>query len=161
MCAMSLQSCPTLCNAMDCSPQDPLSKGLSRQEYWSVLLCPPPGNLANPEIKPDSLALLTVSCITSGFSTHWPTRETVHNAITVLVDAEINKHNNYILCLFVLVYAALAGESPFKITLESFLTQPYWFLLAFLLTEKLILYTFSCFQPMNFIGIFEKMKWYI
>ena len=43
--------------------QDPRSMGLSRQEYWSVLLCPPPGDLADPEIKPDSLALLAVSCI--------------------------------------------------------------------------------------------------
>ena len=26
----------------------PLSTGLSRQEYWSGLLCPPPGDLPNP-----------------------------------------------------------------------------------------------------------------
>ena len=26
----------------------PLSLGLSRQEYWSGLLCPPPGDLPNP-----------------------------------------------------------------------------------------------------------------
>ena len=37
--AKSLQSCPTLCEPMDCSAhQDPLSMGFSRQEYWSVLL---------------------------------------------------------------------------------------------------------------------------
>ena len=30
--------------------------GLLRQEYWSGLPCPPPGNLPNPEIKPESLA---------------------------------------------------------------------------------------------------------
>ena len=35
--AKSLQSCPTLCNPVDCSLQAPLSKGLSRQEYWSGL----------------------------------------------------------------------------------------------------------------------------
>ena len=28
--------------------QAPLSVGFSRQEYWSGLLCPPPGNLPNP-----------------------------------------------------------------------------------------------------------------
>ena len=28
--------------------QAPLSMGLSRQEYWSGLLCPPPGDLLNP-----------------------------------------------------------------------------------------------------------------
>ena len=30
--------------------QAPLSKGFSRQEYWSGLPCPPPGHLADPVI---------------------------------------------------------------------------------------------------------------
>ena len=41
------QSCPSLCNPMD-----------SRQEYWSGLPFPPPGDLPNPRIKPTSLCLL-------------------------------------------------------------------------------------------------------
>ena len=32
--------------------QAPLSMGFSRQEYWSGLSCPPPGDLPNPGIKP-------------------------------------------------------------------------------------------------------------
>ena len=36
--------------------QAPLSMGFSRQEYWSGLPCPPPGNLSNPDIEPKSLA---------------------------------------------------------------------------------------------------------
>ena len=35
--------------------QDPLSRGFSRQEYWSGLPLPPPGNLSNPGIEPLSL----------------------------------------------------------------------------------------------------------
>ena len=35
--------------------QAPLSKRLSRQEYWSRLPCPPPGDIPNPGIKPLSL----------------------------------------------------------------------------------------------------------
>ena len=35
--------------------QGPLSMGLSRQEYWSGLPYPPPGDLKNPGIKPTSL----------------------------------------------------------------------------------------------------------
>ena len=35
--------------------QAPLSMGLSRQEYWCGLPCPPPGDLPNPEIEPVSL----------------------------------------------------------------------------------------------------------
>ena len=37
--------------------QAPLSVGFSRQEYWSGLPFPPPGNLPNPGVKPTSLAL--------------------------------------------------------------------------------------------------------
>ena len=50
------QSCPTLCNPMD-GNQGPLSMGFSRQEYWSRLSFPSPGNLPNPGIKPRSPAL--------------------------------------------------------------------------------------------------------
>ena len=32
--------------------QTPLSTGFSRQEYWSGLSCPPPGDLPDPGIKP-------------------------------------------------------------------------------------------------------------
>ena len=34
--------------------QAPLSMGFSRQEYWSGLPFPPPGDLPNPGIKPGS-----------------------------------------------------------------------------------------------------------
>ena len=34
--------------------QAPLSMEFSRQEYWSGLPCPPPGDLPNPGIKPTS-----------------------------------------------------------------------------------------------------------
>ena len=53
--AKSLQSCLTLCDPMDCGPPGSLSIGYSRQEYWSGLLCPPPGYLPDPGIKPRSL----------------------------------------------------------------------------------------------------------
>ena len=36
----------------------PLSLGLSKQEYWSGLPCPPPKDLPDPEIKPMSPAFL-------------------------------------------------------------------------------------------------------
>ena len=47
--------CLTLCNPMDYS--FPLSVELSRQEYWSRLPFPPPGDLPNPRIKPMPPAL--------------------------------------------------------------------------------------------------------
>ena len=36
--------------------QAPLSMGFSRQEYWSGLPCPPPGDLPHPGIQPASPA---------------------------------------------------------------------------------------------------------
>ena len=50
--AQVLQSCPTLCDRMDHSPQLPLSMGFSRQEYQSGLSCPLPGDFPNPGIEP-------------------------------------------------------------------------------------------------------------
>ena len=38
--AKSLQSCPTLCDPIDRSPQAPPSLGFCRQEYWSGLPFP-------------------------------------------------------------------------------------------------------------------------
>ena len=51
------QSCLTLCDPMDCSPQVPLSMEFSSQEYWSGFPCPSPGDLPDPGIKPRSPTL--------------------------------------------------------------------------------------------------------
>ena len=47
MCILQLlQLCPTFCNPLrTVARQAPLSMGFSRQEYWSGLPCPPPGDL--------------------------------------------------------------------------------------------------------------------
>ena len=49
-----LQSCPTLCDPMDCSPTVPKMVGLSRQEYLSGFSCPLPGDLPDPGTEPAS-----------------------------------------------------------------------------------------------------------
>ena len=51
--------------------QAPLSMGFSRQEYWSGLPCPSPGDLPDPGIEPVSL---TSPALAGGFfttSTTW------------------------------------------------------------------------------------------
>ena len=45
---LGVQSCLTL---QPHGLQAPLSMGFSRQEYWTGLPCPPPGDLPNPGIK--------------------------------------------------------------------------------------------------------------
>ena len=49
--AKSLQSCPTLCDAMDLALQAPLPVGILQVKILSVLACPPPGDLPNPGIE--------------------------------------------------------------------------------------------------------------
>ena len=56
-------SCPILWDPWVVAHQAPLSIGFSRQEYWSGLPFPPPGNLPDPGIEPASPAL------TGGFIT--------------------------------------------------------------------------------------------
>ena len=51
------QSCPTLCDPMDCSLPAPPSMEFSRQEYRSGLPFPSPGDLPNPGIEPRSPTL--------------------------------------------------------------------------------------------------------
>ena len=126
MCAMLLQSCPTLCNAMDCSPPGSSVNGIVQARILECVAMPPSRGSCRPRDQ------TWLSCITGSFLhsvrffMHWPTRETVHNAITVLVYAEINEHSNYILCLFVLCsrWEPLQDNSwvPFDTTLSIFVS---------------------------------------
>ena len=54
--------------------QAPLSMGFSRQEYWSGLPSPPPGDLPDPGIKPSSL---TSPALAAGFFTTTATQESL------------------------------------------------------------------------------------
>ena len=47
--------CSLWTDPLDCSLHAPLSLGFSRQEYWSGLPCPPPGDLPDPGVEPRSL----------------------------------------------------------------------------------------------------------
>ena len=53
--------CPTLATPCTVACQAPLSVGFSRQEYWSGLPFPLPGDLPKPWIEPGSPALQTCS----------------------------------------------------------------------------------------------------
>ena len=51
------KSCPTLATLWTVACQAPLSMGFSRQDYWSVLPFPSPGDLPDLGIEPGSPAL--------------------------------------------------------------------------------------------------------
>ena len=69
--AKSLQSCLSLWDSMDCSP-DFSVLGFSRQEYWSRLPCPLPEDLPDPGTK---LVSLMSSALAGGFCTTGTTWE--------------------------------------------------------------------------------------
>ena len=48
------QSYMTICHSMTVTLQAPLSMGFPRQEYWSGLPFPSPGDLPDPGIEPES-----------------------------------------------------------------------------------------------------------
>ena len=60
VCVKLLHLCPTVCDPMDCSPQAPLSKVISRQEYRSGLPCPPPEDLPDSGIEPTSFYIFCI-----------------------------------------------------------------------------------------------------
>ena len=47
----------SLCDPLDCSLPGSSVMGFLRQEYWSGLPCPPPGDLPGPGMEPGSPAL--------------------------------------------------------------------------------------------------------
>ena len=51
------QSCPTLCDSWTVAHEAPPTMGFSRQDYWSGLPFPSPGDLPDPGIRPRSPAL--------------------------------------------------------------------------------------------------------
>ena len=70
------QSCLTLCDATDCTLPGFLSIEFSRQEYWSELPFPSPGDLPNPRIEPSLLPAA------GRFITIWATMFTLSNLLT-------------------------------------------------------------------------------
>ena len=51
-CCLVTELCPTLCDPWTVAPQAPLSMAFSRQEYWSGLPFPSPGDLPDPGVEP-------------------------------------------------------------------------------------------------------------
>ena len=54
VCVLLAQSCSTPATPWTVAHEAPLSMDFSKQEYWSQLPFPSPGNLSNPRIEPRS-----------------------------------------------------------------------------------------------------------
>ena len=71
VCTQSLSHVWLFATIWTVARQAPLSMGFCRQEYWSGLPCPPPGDLPAPGIQSSSLASPTLA---GGFFTTVPPR---------------------------------------------------------------------------------------
>ena len=68
--------------------QAPLSMGVSRQEHWGGLTCPPPGDLPDPGIKP---TFFTSPTLAGGFFTTSATWE-AHKCLIIIQRSKEGAH---------------------------------------------------------------------
>ena len=115
----SLQPFSTLCDPKDCNHQSPEFMRFSRQEYWSGLPCPSPGDLPDPGIKPSSPALA------GGFFTAEPPGNPIY--FSAISDSQVFKIRS-------LQLPRQEGESvkKNKITLKSSKAAPGFSFLSFI-----------------------------
>ena len=78
--AQWLQSCLLLCDPMNCSPQAPLSMGSPRQEYWTGLSFPSPGDLPDPGTEPTCPVSPVLQAVCLPLS-HWGSPQNNHTSI--------------------------------------------------------------------------------
>ena len=97
--------------------QAPLSMGFSRQEYWSRLPCPSPGDLPDPGIKPLSLTSFTLPgrCFTTGATWEAPT----------LQAEQANSYRDWVPVLVRMNYLPQQGRKGSFINSGP---QPFWHL---------------------------------
>ena len=124
--------------------QAPLSLGFSRQEYWSGLPCPPPGDLPNPGTEP-------VTLMSPALAGRFFTTSTTWEALCIL----INK------CYFIILWHSFffskfgicgfeARDKDHMISLDISNTLTHWnCCLIFYLCSFLLLY-FPLPKPTSF-----------
>ena len=100
--AKSLQSCLTLATLWTVAYQAPLPMGFSRQEYWSGLPCPPPGDLPNPGAILTSLAAPALQAVSLLLSHQESPCVCVCVCVCVLI---------FYIALYSFVHEHLTGES--------------------------------------------------
>ena len=76
--------------------QASMSMGFSRQEYWSGLPCPAPGNLPGPGMEPESSASPALAGRSFSTCTTWEVLELPYNAAIPLPGIENFNSKRYI-----------------------------------------------------------------
>ena len=126
--AKSLQSCLTLCNPVDYNPPYNLSLGFSRQEYWSGLSCPSPGDLPDPgskSVSPVAPALKADSLPLSYQGSSQTTTESVLKR-PMSLGPDLSESPVFLFGLFLLPFEAL-WYGPFCTISTHLPFPPLWF----------------------------------
>ena len=84
------QSCPTLWTPRTPTHQTPLSMKFSRQEYWTGLPFPTPGDLPDPGMEP--LSLMSPALASRFFTTAPPGKPQYHNYFTSFTPYNLTLH---------------------------------------------------------------------
>ena len=112
MCVLSRFSCVRLFATLwTVACQVPLSIGFSRQEYWSGLPCPPPGDLPNPGVS-------YVSCI--GRLRFMGSLRVGHDWATELNWSRCDQHKLNFCPVF---QASGAGDAALRMSMKAFLQE--------------------------------------
>ena len=93
---------PTLCNSMNCTPPGSSVYGISKQEYWSWLPFPSPGDLLNPRIK-------LMSLVSRGLQVYWAILNTYYKFVKgmtplVIWDAITWNHFSFNIYIYIYIY---------------------------------------------------------
>ena len=95
-----------------------LSMGFSRQEHWSGLPCPPPGDLSGPGTEPMSPASpeLQVDSLSTGPSGKTRESKCQSKKKKISLDLSETQLNNYILKYFLKCSVAIESEPRFSLS---------------------------------------------
>ena len=116
VCVLSQFSCVWLSETpWTATPQNPLFRGFSKQEYWRQLPCSPPGDLADPGAEPMSLMS---PALAGGFLTARAAWEALVYPCAVLCNAQSLRS-----CPTLCDLRTVAHQAPLFM---QFSTQEYW-----------------------------------
>ena len=140
--------------------QAPLSMGFSRQEYWSGLPCPPPGDLPKPGIE---LVSLMIPTLAAGFFTTSATRK--HHGHPNPIHTCTCTTGSWFRCKYITLGVSIKNKRHHKYVVSNKYVVSKWLIHVLLFpkrssgTEPVILwglswtelemgaYTLSCYPP--------------
>ena len=107
---------------MDCSPPGSSVRGFPRQEYWSGLTFPPPGDLPDPRIEP-------LDCKLEGrLFNHWATMGDVFSELLEAFAVYTNWRELFGFYFMSYAYPSFISNETYLLHVPTSLSCPHFFL---------------------------------